>query len=149
VIGGNVSFYNESGGSDIDPTPVLGVLALVEAVTSAARLACRTGDTLVLVDRVQRAPPPSPWRNALGTERAATAPEHPLCRLQRPRRDGPSCRLVARTSRRRPVERYAGAPVTTCPRRLAVRWPRDGVQWIAARWTSGQPELFTEFRPAS
>jgi phosphoribosylformylglycinamidine synthase len=32
VIGGNVSFYNESGGSDIDPTPVLGVLGLVDAV---------------------------------------------------------------------------------------------------------------------
>ncbi len=35
VIGGNVSFYNESGGSDIDPTPVLGVLGLVEAVRAA------------------------------------------------------------------------------------------------------------------
>jgi phosphoribosylformylglycinamidine synthase subunit PurL len=34
VIGGNVSFYNESGGSDIDPTPVLGVLGLVDAVRS-------------------------------------------------------------------------------------------------------------------
>jgi phosphoribosylformylglycinamidine synthase II len=32
IIGGNVSFYNESGGSDIDPTPVLGVLGLVDAV---------------------------------------------------------------------------------------------------------------------
>jgi phosphoribosylformylglycinamidine synthase len=26
VIGGNVSFYNESGGRDIDPTPVVGVV---------------------------------------------------------------------------------------------------------------------------
>jgi len=32
VIGGNVSFYNESGGADIDPTPVLGLLGLVEAL---------------------------------------------------------------------------------------------------------------------
>jgi phosphoribosylformylglycinamidine synthase subunit PurL len=32
VIGGNVSFYNESGGADILPTPVLGVLGLVDAV---------------------------------------------------------------------------------------------------------------------
>jgi phosphoribosylformylglycinamidine synthase subunit PurL len=32
VIGGNVSLYNESAGDDIDPTPVLGVLGLVEAV---------------------------------------------------------------------------------------------------------------------
>jgi phosphoribosylformylglycinamidine synthase subunit PurL len=30
VIGGNVSFYNESRGSDIDPTPVAGVVGIVE-----------------------------------------------------------------------------------------------------------------------
>ncbi len=34
VIGGNVSFYNESGGADIDPTPVLGVLGLVDVLRS-------------------------------------------------------------------------------------------------------------------
>jgi len=30
VIGGNVSLYNETAGADIDPTPVLGVLGLVD-----------------------------------------------------------------------------------------------------------------------
>jgi phosphoribosylformylglycinamidine synthase len=30
VVGGNVSLYNESGGRDIDPTPVVGVLGLVD-----------------------------------------------------------------------------------------------------------------------
>jgi phosphoribosylformylglycinamidine synthase II len=30
VVGGNVSFYNESGGADIDPTPVVAVLGLVD-----------------------------------------------------------------------------------------------------------------------
>ncbi len=30
VVGGNVSFYNESGGVDIDPTPVIGLLGFVE-----------------------------------------------------------------------------------------------------------------------
>ncbi|HZP27774.1 MAG TPA: phosphoribosylformylglycinamidine synthase subunit PurL [Acidimicrobiia bacterium] len=30
VVGGNVSFYNESRGSDIDPTPVVAVLGLVD-----------------------------------------------------------------------------------------------------------------------
>ncbi len=30
VIGGNVSLYNESGGADIPPTPVIGALGLVE-----------------------------------------------------------------------------------------------------------------------
>jgi phosphoribosylformylglycinamidine synthase subunit PurL len=32
VIGGNVSLYNESGGADIDPTPVIGALGLVEVL---------------------------------------------------------------------------------------------------------------------
>jgi phosphoribosylformylglycinamidine synthase subunit PurL len=30
VIGGNVSFYNESQGRDIDPTPVIGVLGVID-----------------------------------------------------------------------------------------------------------------------
>jgi phosphoribosylformylglycinamidine synthase len=34
VVGGNVSFYNESGGTDIHPTPVVGVLGLVEGLDS-------------------------------------------------------------------------------------------------------------------
>jgi phosphoribosylformylglycinamidine synthase subunit PurL len=30
VIGGNVSFYNESDGADIHPTPVVGVVGLID-----------------------------------------------------------------------------------------------------------------------
>src|SRR5581483_744340 len=29
VVGGNVSFYNESRGSDIDPTPVVGLIGVI------------------------------------------------------------------------------------------------------------------------
>jgi phosphoribosylformylglycinamidine synthase len=62
VIGGNVSLYNESGGADIDPTPVLGVLGLV--------------------DEVQAPPPGSAWGAGdavllLGA-RSATADGFPL-----------------------------------------------------------------------
>jgi phosphoribosylformylglycinamidine synthase subunit PurL len=32
VVGGNVSFYNESGGADIHPTPVVGVLGLLDSL---------------------------------------------------------------------------------------------------------------------
>jgi phosphoribosylformylglycinamidine synthase subunit PurL len=50
VIGGNVSLYNESGGADIDPTPVLGVLGLVDLVRAAPPgLDWGDGDTIVLV----------------------------------------------------------------------------------------------------
>jgi phosphoribosylformylglycinamidine synthase len=51
VIGGNVSLYNESAGEDIDPTPVVGVLGLID------RLAARPpgidlvdGGSVVLLD---------------------------------------------------------------------------------------------------
>jgi phosphoribosylformylglycinamidine synthase subunit PurL len=50
VIGGNVSLYNESGGADIDPTPVIGLLGLIDAVhATPPGLAWKDGDTLVLV----------------------------------------------------------------------------------------------------
>jgi len=35
VVGGNVSFYNESRGADIDPTPVVGVVGLIEQLFDA------------------------------------------------------------------------------------------------------------------
>ena len=37
VVGGNVSFYNESRGADIDPTPVMGVVGVIPARRRAAR----------------------------------------------------------------------------------------------------------------
>ncbi len=50
VIGGNVSLYNESGGADIDPTPVLGVLGLVDMVTARPPgRAWSAGDAVVLL----------------------------------------------------------------------------------------------------
>jgi phosphoribosylformylglycinamidine synthase len=50
VIGGNVSLYNESGGADIDPTPVLGVLGLVEALRAPPPgLEWDEGDAIVLL----------------------------------------------------------------------------------------------------
>jgi len=50
VIGGNVSFYNESRGRDIDPTPVVGVVGLLDRLDSLPpRAALRSGDTIVLV----------------------------------------------------------------------------------------------------
>ncbi len=52
VVGGNVSFYNESGGADIDPTPVLGVLGLVDTVRRRPPgLGWCEGDAVVLLGR--------------------------------------------------------------------------------------------------
>ena len=50
VIGGNVSLYNESSGADIEPTPVVAVLGVIDSL--AARppgVGWRAGDTLVLL----------------------------------------------------------------------------------------------------
>jgi phosphoribosylformylglycinamidine synthase II len=50
VIGGNVSLYNESGGHDIDPTPVVGLLGIVDSlIAPPPGWGWREGDTLVLV----------------------------------------------------------------------------------------------------
>jgi phosphoribosylformylglycinamidine synthase subunit PurL len=50
VVGGNVSLYNESSGRDIDPTPVLGVLGLVDLVTTPPPgWDLHAGDSVVLV----------------------------------------------------------------------------------------------------
>jgi phosphoribosylformylglycinamidine synthase II len=50
VIGGNVSLYNESGGHDIDPTPVVGLLGVVDSlIAPPPGWAWHDGDTIVLV----------------------------------------------------------------------------------------------------
>ena len=50
VIGGNVSLYNESGGRDIDPTPVVGLLGIVDSlVAPPPGWNWNDGDALVLV----------------------------------------------------------------------------------------------------
>jgi len=50
VVGGNVSLYNESGGNDIDPTPVVGLLGVVDSLTTPPPgWKWRDGDSIVLV----------------------------------------------------------------------------------------------------
>ena len=50
VIGGNVSLYNESRGRDIDPTPVVGTLGLVEHLERRPPgIALQAGDHILLV----------------------------------------------------------------------------------------------------
>jgi len=54
VIGGNVSFYNESRGDDIDPTPVAGVLGLIDELRAAPPVATlHRGDDIVVLGDVR------------------------------------------------------------------------------------------------
>jgi phosphoribosylformylglycinamidine synthase len=63
VIGGNVSLYNESAGADIDPTPVLGVLGLVDVLRHRPPgMGWAEGSSIVL----------------LGARRAEAGRPHPL-----------------------------------------------------------------------
>ena len=58
VIGGNVSLYNESGGRDIDPTPVVGSLGVVESlVAPPPGWNWDRGDAIVLVGHREAAGP--------------------------------------------------------------------------------------------
>src|SRR5260370_29871418 len=51
ITGGNVSFYNETLGRSIDPTPVLGVLGMIEDASRALGMAFRAeGDAIFLLD---------------------------------------------------------------------------------------------------
>jgi phosphoribosylformylglycinamidine synthase len=54
VIGGNVSFYNTSNGDDIDPTPVVGVLGLIDELRAAPpRPALFEGNAVIIIGDVQ------------------------------------------------------------------------------------------------
>jgi phosphoribosylformylglycinamidine synthase subunit PurL len=62
VIGGNVSFYNESSGDDIHPTPVVGVLGLVDELNGRPPgNALQTGDQVIVIGDVAPALGGSEW----------------------------------------------------------------------------------------
>jgi phosphoribosylformylglycinamidine synthase subunit PurL len=50
VVGGNVSLYNESRGRDIDPTPIVGMLGIIDALTARPPVVgLSEGSTLVVL----------------------------------------------------------------------------------------------------
>jgi phosphoribosylformylglycinamidine synthase len=55
ITGGNVSFYNETFGGDIYPTPVLGMVGLIEDLTLVTKSSFQdAGDSIVLIEPVNR-----------------------------------------------------------------------------------------------
>ncbi|MGB7467069.1 MAG: phosphoribosylformylglycinamidine synthase subunit PurL [Candidatus Acidiferrum sp.] len=51
ITGGNVSFYNETLGKSIYPTPTIGILGLLEDASKVLKIAFRSaGDVIVLLD---------------------------------------------------------------------------------------------------
>ncbi len=61
ITGGNVSLYNETRGEGIYPTPVLGIVGILEDVTKAVRASFqRAGDAILLLWPIPRGQEPDP-----------------------------------------------------------------------------------------
>ena len=78
VVGKNVSFYNESRGTDIDPTPVVGTLGLVDRLRPGTPVpAFAEGSTVMLLGPWRRVPYPWPARGGrLSAAQARTPAGH-------------------------------------------------------------------------
>ncbi|MGH9208960.1 MAG: AIR synthase-related protein, partial [Acidimicrobiales bacterium] len=62
VVGGNVSLYNESGGADIDPTPVVGIFGVIDKLDKApAEAGLTDGAAIVLIGHTQAVLGGSRW----------------------------------------------------------------------------------------
>jgi phosphoribosylformylglycinamidine synthase subunit PurL len=66
ITGGNVSFYNETLGKSIYPTPVIGILGIIDDASQVLKIAFRQeGDAIVLLDGL---PPGSGASSTLAEE---------------------------------------------------------------------------------
>jgi phosphoribosylformylglycinamidine synthase len=75
VVGGNVSFYNESRGADIDPTPVVAVIGLVDDLrTRPPTPRLTTGDHIVVLGATRAELGGSEWATVLHGHEHGRAP---------------------------------------------------------------------------
>ncbi len=75
VVGGNVSFYNEANGADIDPTPVVTTLGVVSTLVRKPPGIGFTGKAkLVLIGDTERNLAGSRWAYQLKNDRAGMLP---------------------------------------------------------------------------
>ena len=97
ITGGNVSLYNETRGEGIYPTPVLGIVGILDDVTKAVPAHFqRAGDAILLLWPIPAGEEPDPNLDVpfhAGTSRSERRPADPG-----PRRS--SCRSVLKTPRR-------------------------------------------------
>ena len=75
VIGGNVSLYNESLGKNIDPTPVVGMLGLIEELTHRPPgMTLVDGGTILLLGRTEPNLAGSAWADRIHRHRGGVLP---------------------------------------------------------------------------
>jgi phosphoribosylformylglycinamidine synthase len=65
VTGGNVSFYNQTGDAAINPTPVVGVLGVIDDVTRRTPMVPADGQVLLLLGSTRDELGGSEWAHAL------------------------------------------------------------------------------------
>ena len=76
VIGGNVSLYNESMGKNIDPTPVVGMLGLIEELNRIPPgMKLVEGGTLLLLGRTEPNLAGSAWADRIHRHRGGVLPQ--------------------------------------------------------------------------
>jgi len=69
ITGGNVSFYNETLGKSIYPTPTIGILGILENADDVLKVAFRKdGDVIVLLDGLPKAATPNPTQEFSSSE---------------------------------------------------------------------------------
>ena len=77
ITGGNVSFYNETLGKSIYPTPVIGVLGILEDASRVLKIAFRNeGDGIVLFDGSSSSVGAEHAAPLLGTQREFSSSEY-------------------------------------------------------------------------
>ncbi|MYH96177.1 MAG: phosphoribosylformylglycinamidine synthase subunit PurL, partial [Acidimicrobiia bacterium] len=76
VVGGNVSLYNESNGHNIDPTPVIGLLGLIDSLTRIPPgLAWRDGDRVIVLGEAGAGLSGSLWAASVAGHKRGRLPE--------------------------------------------------------------------------
>jgi phosphoribosylformylglycinamidine synthase len=77
ITGGNVSFYNETLGKSIYPTPVIGVLGILDDASRVLKIAFRNeGDVLLLLDGSNSTLRAQHAASLLGTQREFSSSEY-------------------------------------------------------------------------
>jgi len=77
ITGGNVSFYNETLGKSIYPTPVIGVLGILDDASQVLKIAFRQeGDIIVLLDGSSSSVGAQHAAPLLGTQREFSSSEY-------------------------------------------------------------------------
>ncbi len=72
ITGGNVSLYNETRGEGIYPTPVIGIVGIIEDVTKAVSASIQSDDQLVLIIGEPSSRNDEELRRELGSSRFAS-----------------------------------------------------------------------------